>query len=117
MPKEYKFTRLYDVLEALNDERRVKHADIRPSLLDATLWQSMVSLSGGYMPHSRSYARSKRAAVDSACESARWADPEDGCPADRAPRGMRRDLMDGYSFHRGGNCYEVVRMTVGEVVS
>lgn len=117
MPKEYKFTRLDDVLEALNDDRHIKRADVRPSLLDATLWQSMVSLSGGYMPHNRSYSRRKRHAVDAACESARWANPEDGCQADRAPRGMRASLMGGYSFRYRGDTYEVVRMTVDEVVS
>lgn len=116
MPKEYEFATLSDVLQALNDERIIRRADVRPSLLEVTLWQDMVSLPG-CMPHQRSYARSKRHAVDSACESARWASAEEGCPADRAPRGMRGDLSAGYSFRFKGDVYEVVSMSVAEVVT
>ena len=112
MPKVYEFATLDDVLCALNEERAIKRHDVRPSLLDATLWQGMVSLSGGYMPHARHYARSKRAVVDGLCESACWAGDRD-----RAPRSMRADMMAGYAFRYLGDTYEAVQMTVSEVVS
>lgn len=112
MPKTYEYATLDDVLQALSEEQYVRRADVRPSLHDAYVWQAMESMSGGYMPHARSFSRAKRHAVDGLCESVCHA-----TEADRAPNGMRRDLMDGYAFHHEGTCYEVVRMTVRECLS
>lgn len=94
---------LEDVLERLNDERRINSADVHPSTLRATIWLGMVSLNGGYMPHNHAYATTRRHAAD--------------CIGHDLPKRKASQLRAGWTVVHAGDVYETTQVTVSELVS
>lgn len=114
MPKVYEVATLDEALARLNDGRSVRLDDVRPSLRNAWIHQGWHGMGGGYMPDdsSRHYARSRRAIVDSHCETV--CDFEE---SGRAPDGFRRTLMrGGAAYSRDGRtCFETDCVTLREL--
>jgi len=115
MPKAYKFATLDSVIEALNQGARISAEDIRPSLRGTWIHVGYYGMGGGYMPDSDShfYARSRRAIVDSHCDTVRDFDE-----SDRAPAGFRASLMAGGSAYSrdGRTCFETDSITVNDAI-
>jgi hypothetical protein len=115
MPKTYRYATLDDVIDALNQGARVSRADVRPSLLSSRVHVGFYGMGGGYLPDDSShcYARSRRAIVDSHCDTVRYFDE-----ADRAPAGFRASLMRGESAYSrdGSTCFELDCVTLGELI-
>lgn len=115
MPKTYRYTSLDDVMDALNHGACISRADIRPSLLSARVHVGYYGMGGGYLPDDSSYyyARSRRAVVDSHCDTVRDFDE-----SDRAPAGFRASLMRGESAYSrdGRTCFETDCVTLGELI-
>lgn len=93
---------LDDVIQALNDERVIKPHQVHPSTMRAKIWQGMVSLSGGYMPHAYSYARTAR-------------DAADGISYD-LPKRLQGTLRRQHIVWHGGNTYEVSESWVSDLI-
>ena len=115
MPKTYRFATLDSVLDALNQGLRVALEDVRPSLRSAWIHVGYHGLGSGYLPDSDShfYARSRRAIVDSHCDTCRMFD-ESG----RVPNGFRAALLrGGAAYSRDGRtCFETDSITVTDAV-
>lgn len=115
MPKSYRYATLDSVIDALNQGAHISLADIRPSLHAAWIHVGYHGMGGGYMPDEGShfYARSRRAIVDSHCDTVRDFDE-----SERAPSGFRASLMAGCgAYSRDGRTYfETDSVTVREAV-
>jgi hypothetical protein len=114
MPKVYEAATLDAALERLNDGRTLSIADVRPSIRDAWVHVGYYGMGGGYLPEDSShyYARSRRAVVESHCDTVRSFED-----AARAPNGFRRTLMrGGAAWSRDGRtCFEVDCVTLREL--
>lgn len=115
MPKTYRYATLDDAIDALNQGANISRADVRPSLLSAWVHVGYYGMGGGYLPDDSSYyyARSRRAIVDSHCDTVRDFDE-----SNRAPAGFRASLMSGCpAYSRDGQtCFEIHCTTLGELI-
>lgn len=115
MPKTYRYATLDSILEALNQGSCVALEDVRPSIRGAWIHVGYHGLGSGYMPNpdSHFYARSRRAIVDSHCDTCRMFD-ESG----RVPNGFRTTLLRGGAAYSkdGRTCFEVDSLTVSDAI-